>query len=162
MATQDPLTHCVGLGIESVSQCSRHWWSHCATVGTPTFILINIISGEFLLAQQKRIQLVTMRLQVQYLTLLSGLRIQRCHDLWCRSQTLLRFYVVVWHRLAATAPIQPLAWKPPLCRGYGPKKKKKKNRICLVGICTFTFYFFFFPAFLWVGEIFFSWRKCIV
>ena len=46
---------------------------------------------------------------------LSGLRIQRCPELWCR--------------LAATAPIQPLAWEPPyameaaLKRPPPPKKK---------------------------------------
>ena len=28
----------------------------------------------------------------------------------------------LWRRLAATAPIQPLAWEPPICRGSGPKK----------------------------------------
>ena len=32
------------------------------------------------------IQLVSMRMQVQSLALLSGLRIQRCRELWCRSQ----------------------------------------------------------------------------
>ena len=38
---------------------------------------------------------------------------------------------VVWHRLAATAPIGPLAWKPPHDAGAalkGPKKKKKKKK----------------------------------
>ena len=29
----------------------------------------------------------TMRLQVRSLALFSGLRIQRCRELWCRSQT---------------------------------------------------------------------------
>ena len=38
-------------------------------------------------AQQKRIWLGTMRLWVQSLALLSGLRIGRCHELWCRLQT---------------------------------------------------------------------------
>jgi len=39
------------------------------------------------MSQQKRIQLGTIRLQVQSLASLSGLRIQRCHEMWCRSQT---------------------------------------------------------------------------
>ena len=43
--------------------------------------------GAPVVAQQKRIHLETMRLQVQYLASLSGLRIWRCHELWCRFQT---------------------------------------------------------------------------
>ena len=34
----------------------------------------------------KQIQLGTIRLWVQALSLLSGLRIWHCHELWCRSQ----------------------------------------------------------------------------
>ena len=36
------------------------------------------------MAQQKRIQLGTMRLRVLSLALLSGLRIWHCRELWCR------------------------------------------------------------------------------
>ena len=62
------------------------------------------------MAQQKRIQLGTMSLRVRSLASLSGLRIQRCHEMWCRSKTGLRSRVaVLWHRLAAVAPIRPLA-----------------------------------------------------
>ena len=35
-------------------------------------------------AQQKQIQLGTMTWQVRSLTLLNGLRIRRCQELWCR------------------------------------------------------------------------------
>ena len=38
------------------------------------------------MAQGKRIQLGTMRLQVRSLASLSGLRIQHCRELWCWSQ----------------------------------------------------------------------------
>ena len=38
------------------------------------------------MAQQKRIQLGTMRLQVQSLASLSGLWIWRCRELWYRSK----------------------------------------------------------------------------
>ena len=38
------------------------------------------------MAPWKRIRLGTMRLQVRSLALLSGLRIQCCCELWCRSQ----------------------------------------------------------------------------
>lgn len=38
----------------------------------------------------------------------------------------------LWRRLAAIAPVQPLAWDPPYASGSGPrkgKKKKKQNKI---------------------------------
>ena len=41
------------------------------------------------MAQQKEIGLVTMRLQVHSVASLSGSRICRCRELWCRLQTLL-------------------------------------------------------------------------
>ena len=66
------------------------------------------------MAQQKQIQLGTMRLQIQSLASLSGLRIWHCHDLWCRSQMWLGSGVVwLWRGLAAAALIEPLAWEPP-------------------------------------------------
>ena len=41
--------------------------------------------------------------------------------------------VSLWHRLAATAPIRPLAWEPPYAAGValekGKKTKKKRWRI---------------------------------
>ena len=43
----------------------------------------------------QQIWLGTMRLQVQSMALLGGLRIQRCHELWCRWQVWLRFHVAV-------------------------------------------------------------------
>ena len=33
----------------------------------------------------------------------------------------------LWQRLAAVAPIQPLAWEPPYAMGMALKKKKKKT-----------------------------------
>ena len=37
----------------------------------------------------------------------------------------------LWHRLAAIAPIQPLAWEPPYATGAAQEmeKKKKKKKI---------------------------------
>ena len=52
-----------------------HWSSHHGAVET--------------------IQLGAMRLWVQSLALLSGLRIWHCHELWCRSQTQLIFGIAV-------------------------------------------------------------------
>ena len=31
----------------------------------------------------------------------------------------------LWHRSAAVAPVQPLAWEPPYAMGGGPQKTKK-------------------------------------
>ena len=47
------------------------------------------------MAQWKPIQLGTLRLQVQSLALLSGLRIWHCCELWCRSQEQLGSQVAV-------------------------------------------------------------------
>ena len=49
--------------------------------------LIKVIYGVPIMAQQKQIQLGTMRMRVRSLASLRGLRIQRCHELWCRWQT---------------------------------------------------------------------------
>ena len=35
----------------------------------------------------------------------------------------------LWHRLAATVPIGPLAWEPPYAVGVALEKKKKKIRL---------------------------------
>ena len=76
-----------------------------------------------------------MRFQVQSQASLSGLRIQHCCELWCR--------------LAATAPIRPLAWEPPyapdvaLKKGQKTKDKKKKtykeSKIASLQNTTFKF-----------------------
>ena len=67
-----------------------------------------------------------MRLWVQSLSLLSGLRIWPCCELWWRSQKGSDLALLwLWCRLAAAAPIQPLAWEPPYAVGAALKKKKK-------------------------------------
>ena len=54
---------------------------------------------------------------------LRGLRILRCHELWCSSQTWLRFWLLwLWCRPPATAPIQPLAWELPYALGVALKR----------------------------------------
>ena len=47
------------------------------------------------MAQRKQIRLVSMRMQVQSLTLLQGSGIWHCCELWCSSQTWLRSQVAV-------------------------------------------------------------------
>ena len=61
-----------------------------------------------------RTQLVSMRMQVRSLALLSELRIWRLLWLWCR--------------LAAVALIWPLAWEPPYVVSTALKRPKKKKK----------------------------------
>ena len=81
-----------------------------------------------------RTQLVSMRMQVQALALLSGFRIWHYHKLWCRSSYCVgcRFgsdlvLLWMWRRLAAAALILPLAWELSYATGTALKKKKKKS-----------------------------------
>ena len=62
-----------------------------------------------------------MRMRVQPLALLSGLRIQYCPELWCGSQTWLGSGIAV-----AVALIQPLAWELPYAMGVALKRPKKE------------------------------------
>ena len=71
-----------------------------------------------------------MRMRVRALALLNGLRICLCCELWCRSQMRLGSALLwLWHRPAATTPIQSLAWELPYAFGCGPEKEKKKKYI---------------------------------
>ena len=67
---------------------------------------------------------------VQSLASLSGLRIRCCRELWCRSQTRLRFHATLAVVQAGSCRSN---WTPSLgtsvCHGYGPKKKKEKKNI---------------------------------
>ena len=67
-----------------------------------------------------------MRLGIQSLASLSGLRNQRCLELWHRSQTW--WLLWLWRRPAAVTLICPLAWKPPLAASAAIKRKEKKKR----------------------------------
>ena len=84
-----------------------------------------------------------MRLQVQSLALLSGLRIQRCRELWCRSQTRLGSCVAVaLAQAGGYSSDQTPSLGISICRWIGPRnsnnnnnnnnkkdKKKKKKKI---------------------------------
>ena len=80
------------------------------------------------MAQQKQIQLASMRMQVPSLASLSALRIWHCHELWCMSQTQLRSHVAVAVVQAGSCSsnLTP-SLGTSICCGYGPKKKKKKK-----------------------------------
>ena len=84
--------------------------------------------GVPVVAQWKRTQLGTMRLQVRSLASLSGLRIQRCRELCvgCRHGLFL-LWLWLWRRPAAVAPGRPLAWELPYATGVALKEKTKKK-----------------------------------
>ena len=93
------------------------------------YIVIFKKFGVPVMVQWKRSQLGTMRLQVQSLASLSGLRIRCCHELWFRLQMQLRSAGIwLWRRPAAVALIRPLAWEPPCAVGWDPKKIKKPKK----------------------------------
>ena len=70
-----------------------------------------------------------MRMCVQSLALLSGLRI--CVAMSCgvgRRCSLGPVLLWLWCNLAAVAPIQPLPWEPPYAEGTALKSKKKEKK----------------------------------
>ena len=99
--------------------------------------------GVPILVQQKRIQLETIRLLVQSLASLisqgSGITMS-CSVGHRRSSDLALLWL--WRRLAAVAPVRPLAWEPPYAMGAAPKrqktKKKKKKKGAVPNTCYCT------------------------
>ena len=85
--------------------------------------------GVPVLAQQQWIRLVPMRTWVQSLALVSGLRIQHCRELWCRSQAWLGPGIAV---AAAQANSYSSILTPSLgtskCKIRQKKKERKKKR----------------------------------
>ena len=72
------------------------------------------------------LDMVSMRMQVPYLALLTGLRIPHCHKLCCLSHMWLDPALLgLRHRLAAAALIQSPAWELVYAAGVVPKAKKR-------------------------------------
>ena len=72
-------------------------------------MFLNQLKGSFCFAQQVMISIHDG--VGSLLASLSGLRIQRCCELWCRSETRLgSYFAVAVAKLAAVALIQPPAW----------------------------------------------------
>ena len=82
------------------------------------------------MAQQVQARLVSLRMQVPSLALLTGLGSSIAMSsvyVGCRhgSDPML---LCLWCRLAAVAPIQPLAWEHPYVASIAPKSKEKKRK----------------------------------
>jgi len=80
------------------------------------------------MAHQQGARLASMRTQVQFLALLSGLRIWHCHVLWCRSQTTAQ----IWHCFGCGVGQQLQLWldhfhTPPDVALKSRKKGRKKE-----------------------------------
>ena len=69
-----------------------------------------------------------MRTWVRSLASLSGLKIQRCHELWCRSQTQLRSLITVAVAVVGSCSFEPLAWELPYVTPADLKSKTKKQK----------------------------------
>ena len=68
---------------------------------------------------------------------LSGLWIWRCCALWCRSDPALLW---LWRRLAAIAPIRPLAWEPPYAESVALEIPKKTKKTLFLFVCYITLF----------------------
>ena len=88
----------------------------------------NWLPGVPVVVKGKPIWLGTIRFQVQSLTLLSGLRIQHCHELCCRLQLQLGSGVAVAVAVAGSCT-SDLISSPgtSICLRCGSKKEKKKK-----------------------------------
>ena len=99
-------------------------WAGASLLCSKVYIyLFKMHWGVATVAQWKRIWPASMRTQVQSLASLNGWRIRvavSCGVLRKRSLDL----AWLWHRLAATAPIQPLTWKTPSAVDAALKDKK--------------------------------------
>ena len=98
---QTGLNSISGYSLTSVSDCHIHFQILDENkIPPPIFSLVDCLFkianlGVPVVAQQKRIPLGTMRLRVQSLASLSGLKIRHCRELQCRLQTQLRSGVAV-------------------------------------------------------------------
>ena len=81
------------------------------------------------MTQQKEIRLVSMRMQVQSLAMLSGYEASIAMScgvgLRCSSDLTLLW---LWRSLEATALTRPLAWEPPRAAGTALKRKKERKK----------------------------------
>ena len=70
----------------------------------------------------------SMRMQVRSLASFT-VRIQRCHELWCRSQVWLRSGIAVAVVQAGSCSLDSTSrLRTSICHGCGPKKQKKETK----------------------------------
>ena len=107
---------------ELYSEAARRWSTtlsseSCSHQGAPA------------VAQRKWVQLVSMRIPVQSLALLSESGIQHCPELWCRSQMWFGIPAAVAHTYSCSFNRTP-SLGTSICHTCGPKppKKRKKQR----------------------------------
>ena len=96
-----------------ISHTRMSLMAHCFPNLKNSFVGIPVV------VQRRRVWLEIMRLQVRSLALLSGLSIQRCHELRRSSQM----------QLGSCTPIPGTS----ICHGWGPRKDKidKKKFLCI-------------------------------
>ena len=80
------------------------------------------------MAQWVKNELVSMRMQGPSLALVSGLRIQLCHELWCRLQTKLGSGIAVAVVLAGSCSSDMTPSLGTICHECSPKKTKQRNK----------------------------------
>ena len=93
-------------------------------------ITLQMVLLEFpLWLHRLRTQLVSMRMQVRSLASCNGLRIQQCHESWCRSQTWFRCGIVVAVAVAYSYSSESTpSLRTSICQGCSPKKTKNKTK----------------------------------
>ena len=112
-------------------------------LATSPFIKVRLTREFPLWLRGLRTQPVSMRIQVRSLASLSGLGIQRCHELQCRSQKWLGSCVAVAVAGSCSSNLTP-SLGTPICCKCGLKAKKK---VQLTRIVSFLGFFFVFWSF---------------
>ena len=107
-------------------------WIEVVRVNIPVLFQISVgrffrFSGVPIVAQQKWIQLVSMRMTVWSLASLSGSGIWHCCGCGSHRCGLNPAWLWLWHRPVAVAPIWPLAWELPYATSVTLKSKKKNQ-----------------------------------
>ena len=77
------------------------------------------VMGVPIVVLQKRIQLISLRMQVQFLASLSGAGLWCCHELWCKK-------IVLGCGSYSSDSTPSLGTST--CHGFTPKKPKKKKK----------------------------------
>ena len=87
------------------------------------------LGGPIVAQWVKSLTSILLRMWIQSLASLSGLRILSCHKLLCRSQMLLRSCVAVAAvQVSSCGSNSTPSLGMSICHMYGPKKKKKKKK----------------------------------